>query len=57
MADAILELNDVKYVLVPLDRVGTVVRKLKNPNTVKRFSQGQQTIADLHNYQIGRAHV
>jgi hypothetical protein len=54
MADAILELNSVRYVLAPLDRAGTFVRRVNNPNTVERFSQGQQTIADLRNYLVLR---
>ena len=50
MAEPRLALNDVPYVLTPLDKAGTLIRRADNPDTVNRFSQGQQTLADVEGF-------
>ena len=50
MAPPILELNGVPLVLTPFNKDGTLIRRVDNPDTVNRFSQGQQTLADIEGF-------
>jgi hypothetical protein len=50
VAEPRLALDDVPYVLTPLDKAGTLIRRVDNPDTVNRFSQGQQTLADIEGF-------
>jgi hypothetical protein len=47
---ASIELNGDTYTLAPLDRAGTVIRRLDDKKFTERFSQGQQTLSDIDGY-------
>jgi hypothetical protein len=50
VAPPILELNDVSYVLTPFDKSGILIRREDDEDFTARFSQGQQTLSDVHGF-------